>query len=388
MATDNGAVRQPDPQLAGAATSSERMGPWAALLYAAVWLIFLVSPLSEVLQHGQGAWRAVGAVALVAFAVLYLWAFGDARSRRRAGRPLGVPRSVGILVVLAGLGALSVPAAGQQSLAVLVYLTVGAMVMLPTRAAWVVAGVLAAAGALLPSVVPGWDGDHGIAISVLLAAFVLSGIVGIVERNAALTALNQAREELARLALEEERARFARDLHDILGHSLTVIAVKSELAGRLMEGGRVDGAQEQLHQVQALARSALADIRATVSGVRQLSLAGELATARSALTDAGIAAELPTAVDDVPEAKRELFAWALREGVTNVIRHSRARRCTVTLSDTFLEVSDDGDGVDQAGRSAESGHGLTGLRERARRHGGEVTTSCPPAGGYRLRVTA
>jgi len=171
-------------------------------------------------------------------------------------------------------------------------------------------------------------------------------------------------------------------VHDILGHSLTVITVKSELVGRLLEDTGHDRARREVAELEQLARSALADVRSTVAGTREVSLAGELAAARRALDAAGIDADLPGSVELAPPAHRELFAWALREGVTNVVRHSAARRCVVTLDGRALEVCDDGRGVGVAGGG---GTGLHGLRARAEATG--ATLHCGPTRpGFLLRV--
>jgi two-component system sensor histidine kinase DesK len=125
-----------------------------------------------------------------------------------------------------------------------------------------------------------------------------------------------------------------------------------------------------------------------------VTLARELANARSALTAAGIAAELPGAVDDVPGERRELFGWAVREGVTNVVRHSGAARCTVRVDRDHVEVVDDGRGVaecPESGAAADPtpGQGLSGLRERARAAGASLTVGRGDDGhGFRLRVDA
>jgi two-component system sensor histidine kinase DesK len=130
--------------------------------------------------------------------------------------------------------------------------------------------------------------------------------------------------------------------------------------------------------VERLTREALADVRSAVAGYRGVTLAGELANARAALRAAGIAADLPTAVDDVQGDRRALFGWVLREGVTNVVRHSGARRCTVTVTSTSIEVRDDGHGrVADTGDGEPDlrpGHGLVGLRERAHAFAGRLRT--------------
>ncbi len=198
-------------------------------------------------------------------------------------------------------------------------------------------------------------------------------------RNAQLT---RARELVVDLAVSRERERVARDVHDILGHSLTVITVKTELVGRLIEGTGPERARTEVAEIEQLARGALADVRATVAGTREVSLAGELAAARRALDSAGIEAELPLSVEGAPAAHRELFAWTLREGITNVVRHSAARHCRVHWDADCLEVVDDGRGV---GVTA-AGTGLAGLRARAEAAGARLESGSVPGGGFRLRL--
>ncbi|MGO4228519.1 sensor histidine kinase [Arthrobacter sp. YAF34] len=195
--------------------------------------------------------------------------------------------------------------------------------------------------------------------------------------------LRSAQDELAGLAVAEERNRVARDMHDILGHSLTVIAVKAELAGRLIAVAPERAAAE-VAELEDLARGALADVRATVSGYRGVNISSELASARSALEAAGIEPQLPGAADEVPAKSRELFGWVLREAVTNVVRHSGASRCTVTLSRRSIQVDDDGRGP--GGPSA--GGGLRGLRERAAAQGATLSLGRSAMGGFRVRVSA
>jgi two-component system sensor histidine kinase DesK len=206
----------------------------------------------------------------------------------------------------------------------------------------------------------------------------------LIRRNAQLA---EARSEITRLAVAEERSRFARDLHDILGHSLTVVAVKAELAGRLV---RLDPekAEHEIADVERLSREALADVRRALSGYREVTLMGELASARSALAAAGIEAELPQAVDDVPADRRELFGWVLREGVTNVVRHSGASHCHVRVTDREIRITDDGRGpVNGSPVDGDpSGVGLLGLRERVDAAGANLTVGKAPDDGFELRV--
>jgi two-component system, NarL family, sensor histidine kinase DesK len=192
--------------------------------------------------------------------------------------------------------------------------------------------------------------------------------------------LSQARAQVASLAAENERSRIARDLHDLLGHSLTTITVKAGLARRL---GPADpaGAVDQITEVEELCRRVLAEVRAAVSGYREVTLASELARGGELLRVSGITADLPTATDVADPAHQELFGWAVREGLTNVIRHSRARSCAVRVSASCVEIVDDGHGS-----AAPSGNGLRGLRERAAAAGGGVDAGPVQPAGWRLRV--
>jgi two-component system, NarL family, sensor histidine kinase DesK len=204
--------------------------------------------------------------------------------------------------------------------------------------------------------------------------------------------LQAARHELAEAAVTEERARIARDLHDTLGHSLSVIALKSELARRILPDDPARAAEE-IGDVERTARDALASVRETVSGYRQPTLAMELAGAREALRAAGIAGIVEPAPERLPRDIDALLGWAVREGVTNVLRHSEAHTASIRVTEgegrRVLEITDDGRGgsatVDDL--MASGGSGLAGLRERAKLLGGAIDAGAVPGQGFRLRVT-
>jgi two-component system sensor histidine kinase DesK len=213
--------------------------------------------------------------------------------------------------------------------------------------------------------------------------------------------LSSARRELARLAVAEERERFSRDLHDLLGQSLSVIALKAELAGRLLPD-RPDEAAGEVAELGQVARTALGEVRDAVSGYRQPTLDRELAGARMALSAAGIESEVRKSSVSLEPDVEAVLAWAVREGATNVIRHSSAHRCTLqvnaSLTDAGVEVIDDGvgaalngngnrDGVGAGDAAAAGGHGLAGLAERARPLNGTIEAGGLAGGGYRLAVT-
>jgi two-component system, NarL family, sensor histidine kinase DesK len=354
--------------------------------FAAVWLVFLGDTFQAAWRtawsgrHAVAGWVAL--VALVAFVVCYLAAFVWIRSRRQQMLfPLRRGQALLVLAVLLGLTVVTAVAIGQPGMAGTVYVAVVAVMTLPTRQAIASVLALAVASEVTARMVPGWTEQAGLTFAICSAGFAMWGVQQLMLRNADLL---QAREENARLAVADERNRFARDLHDILGHSLTVITVKAELANRLLDVD-VDRARSELTDLERLSRDALVDVRRAVEGYREITLPGELARAREALAAAAIASELPNSTDDVPTHLRDLFAWTVREGVTNVIRHSRAAHCTVRLSADTVAVCDDGPGP---ATTTPPGHGLSGLRERATAVGAVVVTSALDPQGFALKVTA
>jgi two-component system, NarL family, sensor histidine kinase DesK len=241
---------------------------------------------------------------------------------------------------------------------------------------------------------------HSFDYGALLAASAVPLLGGLFaysaeRRNVLIYALKETRAELARMAVAEERLRISRDLHDLLGHSLSVIALKSELAGRMIETDPQRAAKE-IAELEAVTRRSLAEVRQAVTGYRQPSLAAELAAVRRMLASAGIdcRVDAPGSYDLPPEVDA-LLAWTVREGSTNIVRHSGARHAgitvTVTGASASAELTDDGAGP-PAGRgtpAADGGisSGLAGLAERAGRLGGTLLAGAGRNGGFRVRVT-
>jgi two-component system sensor histidine kinase DesK len=353
-------------------------GRWGWLA-AAVWLFYLFQPLSHIADRQNGVVEVLGFFTVFLFGASYLAFFGLMRRSTLYGI---LPRwqRVAYLGVMIALCLLMVPTAGQTALTGLVYIGSVAMMLLDLRYAVALVALLLGGAEISMRVVPGWTDDGSYGFAIFLGALAVFGMRRAIQRS---IELNAAREDMAKLAVQEERNRFARDLHDILGHSLTVITVKAELAGKLIEANPTRAAAE-VADVEGLARAALADVRAAVAGYRELSLAGELVAAKAALQAAEVRADLPTTIDEVPEENRELFAWVIREGVTNVVRHAGAKRCTIKLKADQIEVIDDGKGPAPGGGA--SGHGLMGLRERADQAGGSVRIGQAPGGGFRLAV--
>ncbi len=344
---------------------------WRRYVFPGFWLIYLAQTASGVGKHSDGAAAVAGYVIVGAFAACYLAALPMGWSGRH--RAFWRLYAVELALTLAECFF-----AHQDALVFLVYVAVLTVASQRRFALPAVVAMTLVAG-LLPPAIPSWHSgiQWGTAISVLLVSLAMFGFFKIVTANIALTA---ARAEVARLAAENERSRIARDLHDLLGHSLTTITVKAGLARRLGERGETGRALTEITEVEQLARLTLGDVRAAVSAHREVTLTGELATAREVLRAAGITAELPASAAEVHPALSELFGWIVREGVTNVVRHSRAEHVRITLRRTELEIFDDG----KAG-VAGSGNGICGLRERVDACGGTLEVSGGLA-GFRLRV--
>ena len=221
----------------------------------------------------------------------------------------------------------------------------------------------------------------GEVINEAIVGFSVIGARLLIEAN---RQLSLAREQIARLAVGEERLRFARDLHDLIGHSLSVIALKSELAGRLITDSPGLAAHE-VEDIEKVSRDALREVREAVAGYRQPTLAAELAGAHEALTAAGIEFHVDQEHAPLPPALEAVLAWTVREGVTNVMRHSQAKRCAIRITNrdgrVTVEVVDNG-----RGGTLEPGSGLRGLRERVLERGGTLTAEPLPHEGFRLRV--
>ncbi|MFF5495279.1 sensor histidine kinase [Streptomyces aquilus] len=338
------------------------------LVWILPWLVFLGSPVQDLTSgdHGTAA-TAAGWAALAFFTGLYLTLVF-----RNMGRPFSEP-VVGTLVGLLGVLAVTLCLTlGGEWIGLFVYVSVACGATLPQRAAYWAVGGNTAAMALVGLRV---GADYwSLVLVVLLLGFAMMGVKQLVRTT---IELRKARATVAQLAANEERLRLARDLHDLLGHSLSLITLKSELAGRMLPD-HPDKAAQQVADIEQVSRQALVDVREAVTGYRRPRLSEELAGAQVALTAAAVTADVPAEPDltGVPEESESALAWALREAVTNVVRHSGATRCTIevlrrqTLDGPVLElaVEDNGSG----GSSQAPGNGLTGLTERLGKAGGTL----------------
>lgn len=372
-------------------TSRRKLLPRMWQLFAGAWLVFLfvavVSELREEFTVGRlvalSIWTAV-------FTAIWLWLM--LRNPFRAAEPTPAERQyqIGLLVALAAL-VIHVNIAYEPGLTWLfIYVLFAAGVTLPTRTAVKAIVLVAIISAIMNAALGRWN-----ELVTQVPGVAAYGFTMVIVRRLVVTVreLDAAREENALLAASEavaaERLRIARDLHDLLGHSLSLIALKSELAKRLapLDPQR---AVTEITDIERVARQALREVGEAIGGYRRPVLGAELDAARELLAAAGIAAEIDPAPAALPPAIDAVLAWTVREGVTNVIRHSGAQRCRIRLhaegETVQAEVTDDGSG--SAARPAMTGgRGLTGLGERISIVGGRLSTGAARDGGFRLAVT-
>ena len=218
-------------------------------------------------------------------------------------------------------------------------------------------------------------------VSIVVVLGVVGSNIHFAEKNRADNKLRMAHEEIEHLAKVAERERIARDLHDVLGHTLSLIIVKSTLAGKLIDR-YPEKAKDEIADIEKASRDAMAEIRSTLRGYSSYKVSEEIQRAKSTLTSAGILAESDTVDVSMSPAQESVVALIMREAVTNVVRHSHARRCRLRLAaengSCVLSVEDDGYGGIQ-----EEGNGLRGMRERIEALGG--TLARDTAAGTKLR---
>jgi two-component system, NarL family, sensor histidine kinase DesK len=350
-----------------------------------------IGDLYRVARRAGGFWVSLASCAYLAMFIIPAWAFSP------------VPQALLVTVLCLAIGTLLVLSGGAR--------------MLPDRARWAYVALLLA---LLLGLVPvvGWETVYGGVYPAMVIAVVLDwsharrllpvlavvllaltipradwfgvaiavvgmvmglGVGAMIHQQVIQDRLDAAERRNATLAVAAERERIGRDLHDILGHSLTVIAMNAQVAQRLLDKD-ADAARQRMADVEATARQALADVRATASTMRTVRLATELSSARSVLAAADIRVEVPASLPSLDDAASEALGYAVREAVTNVVRHSRATACTVAVAETpdgiALTISDDGVGLAAARAGGRGdGSGLRGLTERLAALGGSLTTT-------------
>ena len=357
-------------------SEAERVGLYTRQsLYTVLWgySAFTLSAAAGTLEGGRRTALVVGGLAFtaVAFACLV------AALRRYPHPPPGV-FVVALLAAAAGYAAVAVSAWEDDARDAALAVTIGCVALVlglrPDR--WTAAGLLVM-GALLFAVGVGeWSGAFAgllIAGALLFTARASMWLLGIV------TELDDARQAQVQLSVAEERLRFSRDVHDVLGRRLSTIAVQAELAATLADRGD-ERAAERMLEVRAIAHDTLRVARELARGYRAIDCGQELDGARSLLTSAGIDVRL--SVDAMPRAWHEAAGWVVRESVTNILRHSRAATVGITYGDGRLRIDNDGALPDDDG----DGSGLSGLRERLAPLG--ATLAAGPDGDGRWAIVA
>lgn len=354
--------------------------PWErwGWLFGAIWLFFFGFPLAYTWTSDRGLPFKLGVTAIIAaFMVIYVVTLRRATANIGCGEYDRARRQgwTGLVVLVAVVVALAT-LIGPNALTGMPFIVGLPVFFLPWRWVWGTSLTLLLGGILLSVLIWGW-------VPVVMFGGISVLVLGISMASRHMEDRQESnRAVVSQLELTEERERVARDVHDVLGHSLTVVTMKTELARRLIDSDP-ERAKAELAEVQDLSRAALAEIRATVAGLRVARLADEVESARVALAGAGIEADLPEDVAVVDPRHRITVAWVLREAVTNVVRHSRAQVCRVRLGSDGLVVEDDGRGTGGRGE----GNGIRGLRERVAQAGGEILIGPGSTGrGTRLEV--
>jgi two-component system sensor histidine kinase DesK len=358
---------------------------------ALVWLAYLAYPVSALLGSSvPAAMKTLELGLLALFVAAYVYAM--------AGRGWVMEvRTVGAWTCLAVLGALATILAllpGTTWLGLFIFVAAAAGQLRPMAYAWysVLLTALVALALERHTGQSGFGPDPAGVIFLLIEIVAVGGLVlGVTRLVEVNRELRESQAVVAQLAVSEERLRFARDVHDVVGHHLTVIVRKSELAARLMAVDRERAAQE-VRDIEQVAREALADTRDVVSGYRRPSLAAEIEGARRSLEAAGLRVTVRQEERPLDHARDEVLAWAVREATTNVLRHTRASRVHLCVSvdkagAAELEIVDDGPSEPvRRTNDASGGHGLTGLAERVRVLGGSVVAGPLRPFGFRLTV--
>ena len=344
-----------------------------------LWLIYSAFFFIEPVQRNTARGWWAFAVMYACFLSLYVLLMS-----RRSGRTRAV-----LLLALAALGAAYYPL-NQGAGGMFIYVAAMVPFMTPSLAlaASTIAGaaiLVAAEGALLHITPWSWG------MMAFLTASIGSGNLIAALRMATHQRLTLAQEQIEHLAKVAERERIARDLHDVLGHTLSVVVLKSELAGKLM-GSDAGRAQREVGEVEQIARKALGEVREAIRGYRAEGIGAEVGRARQALDAAGVSLEWQERSVRLEPAHESVLSLVLREAVTNILRHAGATRCRLELASddhgTVLRVEDDGRGA-----IGQEGNGLRGMRERVEalggrleidsRRGTRVTAEIPHAAGAR-----
>ncbi len=358
-----------------AAATPAHTGPWErwGWLMAVVWMVFLVYPVLALLASDAATgWVVLGWAGLVAFATVYVIGFVIGM-RSSWGRPRPIVRTLFWAQIACALA--TIPAIETNALSFLPYLMSYASYGLRGAWHWVttLAGIAIAAGTIVAT---GRFGDHfQILVIVLLIAVVNTVNTWLIGRSV------DADKVRMDLATSEERTSIARDVHDLLGHTLTAVKLKAELAERLVDHDPAR-AKAELAQIVHLTGEAIAGVRSTVTGIRSVALAEQVDASTVALESAGLHVDVEGDAAALSPAQALPAGWIVRESTTNILRHAKARRVRITMAPGVVAIEDDGRGA-----RGPAGNGLRGMAERAAAAGAVLAVEDAPTGGTRVSVT-
>ena len=388
------AAGDPEEALPDVQQELDARGWRANWLLSTVWLVFAFFPVFNLwLSDDLSQTRKVAAT-VIALVFVATYAAGFRQSIRAAyhgGDLVTFAKTAwafqAALVVLAGVGMLI---GSWAMLGLTPYVLAFAVFNLQWRQVAVVAPLVVAFTVLTP-LIGGVYNELWVLTPVTIAVAFGMVLIRVVEGREHDRAVVKTE-----LVVSDERNRVARDVHDVLGHSLTAVILKAELTERLLQqlepsspsdGKIVDRCRDELAELQAISRRALSEIRSTVGGLRNPTLADEVSAARTVLADAGVTLAVLGDPAEIPQQYRSTLAWVVRESVINVVRHAKAKRCTIefpTNGQPLARITDDG--VGWASQTVGSGNGLRGLRERATAAGTTLVVEAAAGGGTQVEV--
>jgi two-component system sensor histidine kinase DesK len=336
------------------ANVQSRVPRWVPFIWLAYLTFFLWDPMTG---HTSGLKWSATLAGIAVFLVVYFAFF--------------VTRKPWPMLCVAAIGLLGVVFAPFNGGAANFFIYAASMAPFALETEW--AAALVIAGVVAVAALESWllhITNGFIFPATFLSTFIGAANIYFAQKNRHVEELKRANAEIEQLTKVAERERIARDLHDVLGHTLSLITLKSELARKLMDRDPIQ-ARNEIYDVELTARQALADVRQAIGGYRSKGLAAEIKQAAAMLETAGVRADVRSSQVELPAAKESVLALVLREAVTNVVRHARASHCRVEFGRVNghcrLEICDDG-----RGGPAVEGNGLRGMRERVESLGGSL----------------
>lgn len=344
---------------------------WRYTLISSVWLVFLWFPLNSVLTAQEPLWlKVAGIVELSLFALLnisaYLWPSDNSVASR-----VRISVTFGLMLLLTGLLTFS---AGADAMSALPFLVSFSIFCFWPEVRYQVATITTVGGLITLWLTADRETAGTITwpiIFVLTVGITVTSLQDVADREYAVQ-----RENL----VIRERDKMARDVHDLIGHSLTLVALKAQVAERLIDANP-GKAKIELAEIRAITAEALEGVRSTVSEARTRSLRAELDSIGDALQVAGVGLRIVGDQADIPTPVRDTAAWIARESATNVLRHSGATLCLITLSAKEMAVEDNGKGA-----AGPEGAGISGMRKRALSAGAKVSIGESDMGGVKVQV--